>query len=291
MPMQPLGEVFGYPIHNHSDEARRYQSERLCPFNNKVPECTKVSLSDPLGVCSILHGNDTVVTCPVRFRQGWRIADDAAAFFFPSEARTTRLTEVRIKDEAGESAGNIDVVIVCLDEQGAIIDFGSLEVQAVYISGNVRRPFRHFMDSQNPAMDWSAELHYPRPDYLSSSRKRLAPQIYYKGSIIKGWGKKQAIALQKSFYETLAPLDRVGQEKADMAWLIYDLQYDKVRHVYDLVLVDIVYSLFDEALERISIPRAGPIEPFMHTLQAKLAATVRRRSLGGQPEASPIVDV
>jgi len=36
---------------------------------------------------------------------------------------------------------------------------------------------------------------YPRPDYLSSSRKRLAPQLIFKGGIINAWGKKTAVAL------------------------------------------------------------------------------------------------
>ena len=29
------------------------------------------------------------------------------------------------------------------------------------------------------------------PDYLSSSRKRLVPQLIYKGSILKAWGKNR----------------------------------------------------------------------------------------------------
>jgi len=29
-------------------------------------------------------------------------------------------------------------------------------------------------------MDWTKQRHYPRPDYLSSSRKRLAPNLFIK---------------------------------------------------------------------------------------------------------------
>ena len=29
-----------------------------------------------------MHGNRPVITCPVRFRENWLIADDAADFFF-----------------------------------------------------------------------------------------------------------------------------------------------------------------------------------------------------------------
>jgi hypothetical protein len=38
---QPLAEVFGHLITDHTEKANRYRTRRLCPFNNKVPNCTK----------------------------------------------------------------------------------------------------------------------------------------------------------------------------------------------------------------------------------------------------------
>jgi hypothetical protein len=169
MPKQPLAEVFGFPIDNMASDAQRYCKNKPCPFNNKVPNCTKDKAKDPLGVCSVFHGQDVVITCPIRFRQEWVIAEDATAFFFPPDTAWTSLTEVRLSDKHGKSAGNIDVVLVAYDEQGQIIDSGALEVQAVYISGNGSLPFKYYMeDPENrQQMDWSKEPLYPRPDYLS----------------------------------------------------------------------------------------------------------------------------
>lgn len=76
MPKQPLAEVFGYPIDNQTPEAIRHREKRLCPFNNKVPNCTKDKANDPLGVCSVYETDTVAITCPVRFRQDWLIADD-----------------------------------------------------------------------------------------------------------------------------------------------------------------------------------------------------------------------
>ncbi len=179
---QPLAEVFGYSITDQSSEANRYRSLRLCPFNNIVPNCTKDKAKNPLGVCSIFQEDDVVITCPIRFRQDWVITDHASEFFFSPGTTWTSLTEVRLNDFHGKSAGNIDVVLVAYDEQGKIYDFGALEVQAVYISGNVRTPFEHYMNDPqaNQSMNWANEPNYPRPDYLSSSRKRLAPQLLFK---------------------------------------------------------------------------------------------------------------
>jgi len=242
LPKHPLAEVFGFPITNHTKEARRYRELRLCPFNNRVPNCTKDKANDPLGVCSIYDGADVTITCPIRFREGWLIAEHAASFFFPQGAKWTSLTEVRINDKHGRSAGNIDVVLVAYDEHGQVTDFGSLEVQAVYISGNVRRPFMELMKNANVKdFDWAQEKNYPRPDYLSSSRKRLAPQLIFKGGILKEWKKKQAVAIDKGFYATLPPLKQVKPAGADLAWLVYDLKLNTQRKVYELKLCETIY--------------------------------------------------
>ena len=172
---QPLAEVFGHLIDDQSAKADRYRSKRLCPFNNKVPNCTKDKAKNPLGVCSIYYQEKPVITCPIRFREEWLITDDAASFFFKDDATWSSLTEVRLNDAHGKTAGNIDVVLVAYEDDGRIYDFGALEVQAVYISGNVRDPFAYYMEDPmaRASMDWSTQPNYPRPDYLSSSRKRL----------------------------------------------------------------------------------------------------------------------
>jgi Restriction endonuclease NotI len=268
----PLAEVFGFPIDNQSGEATRNRNAKLCPFNNKVPNCTKDKALDPLGVCSIFDENGkATITCPIRFRENWMIAEDAAAFFFPKNTSWTSLTEVRLKDATGQSAGNIDVVLVSYDEQGRLLDFGSLEVQAVYISGNVRNPFASYM--QDPVsrsnMVWDG-ANYPRADYLSSSRKRLAPQMLYKGGIFKEWNKKQAVALHKSFYETLPSLPEIEAEKADIAWFLYDLKLSEKENRFVLSRHKTIYTAFEPSLLRITKAPAGPVDDFIQHLQSKL---------------------
>ena len=112
MPRQPLVEVFGFLVGDKSSEADRYRQDRLCPYHNVVPSCTKDKAENPLGVCSIYYGEIPTIICPIRFRQGWIIASNAARFFFPEGANWTSLSEVRLKDRDGKSAGNIDLVLV-----------------------------------------------------------------------------------------------------------------------------------------------------------------------------------
>ena len=292
MPDHPLAEVFGFPSDNNSERAVRYRKNRLCPYNNRVANCTKDKANDPLGVCSILDAhNNLVITCPIRFRQDWIITDDAAAFFFPPGTTWTSLTEVRLNDRHGKSAGNVDIVLVSYDQRGHILDFGSLEIQAVYISGNVRRPFEHYMQDPlaNHAMDWSRQRNYPRPDYLSSSRKRLVPQLIYKGGILKSWNKRQAVVLHRGFYDTLPDLIEVTSEEADMVWLVYDLAMDPTQNQYQLTLHHAVHTLFRPALDQIVTPEPGPVDEFIDLLQEKLDAKLENDE--NAPDAPTLADL
>ena len=287
MPNHPLAEIFGYPAENTGKEANRYRKLRLCPFNNRVPNCTKDKADNPLGVCSVFHDASIAVTCPIRFRQFWLIAEDAAAFFFPDGPSWTSLTEVRLNDRNGESAGNIDVVLVAYDSKGKVTDFGALEVQAVYISGNVRRPFEYYMENPeaNANKGWRGKLNYPRPDYLSSGRKRLVPQLLYKGGILNAWGKKIAVALDKSFFATLPDLKQAASGHADVAWMVYDLELNETKTVYSIRRDRTVHSAFNEVLEQIARPSIGPVDEFVERLQAKLDEKLEN---GSKPETKTI---
>jgi len=103
LPKQPLAEVFGYPIDNFSPAAERHRRLKLCPFNNKVPNCTKSRAENPIGVCSVYDANQTAtVTCPIRFREDWYIVEHAARYGFDtrllpmSNTHHTKMTELLI---------------------------------------------------------------------------------------------------------------------------------------------------------------------------------------------------
>jgi len=286
MPKHPLGEVFGFPCDNLTAEAQRYRKNRLCPFGNKVPNCTKDKARDPLGVCSVLHQSEVVITCPIRFRQGWLIAEDAANFLFGKKANWTTLTEVRLADNLGKSAGNIDVVLASYNDDGQVLDFGALEIQAVYISGNIRQPFKYYMKEpkKHAQMDWTRRPNYPRPDYLSSSRKRLAPQLIFKGEILNQWNKKICVALNKSFFHTLPELTQVRREDADIAWLIYDLKLDTKSNKYNLSRDKTVFTKFEDSLLIITQTQAGDINRFIEALQDKVDKKLNGNNKCAGPE-------
>lgn len=179
------------------------------------------------------------------------------------------------------------LILLSYDDRGRVLDFGAIEVQAVYISGNVRQPFETYMNNPEgwDSVDWSKlAAYYPTPDYLSSSRKRLVPQLLYKGTILQEWGKKQAIAVQKRFFETLPQLPQVQQQDAEIAWKLYDLEPQGEK--FNLTLTKTIYTEYWAALNRISTPQVGKLEDFIDVLQRKLDS-----KLDSSPDTQTITDL
>ncbi len=153
-------------------------------------------------------------------------------------------------------------------------------MQAVYISGNVRNPFRYFMDDRQARYNMSWEgLNSPKPDYLSSSRKRLVPQLLYKGTILRSWNKKIAVVTQTAFFDTLPSLPEVSREEAEVCWLLYDLQ-PQAQGMNSLVLNRRIFTKFWPALNIITTPKIGKVEDLIGVLQARLDA----KHSGSPPE-------
>lgn len=163
-PKNPLAEVFGFPVTNKSERALLRQTNKLCPFHNVVASCTKSSAVEPLGVCSVVDKDEPTITCPTRFKEEHLIIAAAKDFFFAPGASFVALPEIRLTDAGGRPAGNIDVVLVAHDERGFVTDFGAIEIQAVYISGNVRWPFRACLkDLSSKTLDWAGAKEYRAP--------------------------------------------------------------------------------------------------------------------------------
>ena len=198
------------------------------------------------------------------------------------------MAEVRVADRNGVSAGNVDIVLVSYDDHGRILDFGAVEVQAVYISGNIRRPFEFYMENPHSRanMDWRGQANYPRSDYLSSSRKRLAPQLIYKGGIFKAWQKKTAVVLDRTFFARLPTFTEVEPSEADIAWMVYDLVLDPAQNRYHLTPHTTIYTKFEAALLRLTRSEPGPVEAFVAHLQERLDTSLT----GTPPDAPTLLD-
>ena len=89
---------------------------------------------------------------------------------------------------------------------------------------------------------------------------------------MKQWNRKQVVALQSSFYNTLTSLPEFDKDESDFAFFLYDLIPNKETEVLNLKLQRIVYTKFANALEQIDKFEAGSLIQFTDILQRKLDA-------------------
>ena len=111
--------------------------------------------------------------------------------------------------------------------------------------------------------------------------------MLYKGGIFQSWKKKQTVALQKSFFETLPSLPTTTKSKANIAWFLYDLVFDKEQKKNNLVLIDTVYTEFKPALLRVTTPEPGDISGFINILQNRLNEHLDKNP----PDAPSLTDI
>ena len=112
--------------------------------------------------------------------------------------------------------------------------------------------------------------------------------MLYKGTIFQAWQKKQCVALHRAFYDTLPKLPEVDQSEADIAWLLYDMEFISKHNIYQLVTHKTIYTKFAPALQEITTPIPGPMEHFMGQLQSKLDEKLEN---GYPPDAPTLADI
>lgn len=274
---QPLCEVFGFPVNSLIDPAVYSRAGKLCPYHNVVPECTKDKKANPLGVCSMWDNGLPVILCPIRFTQNYQVIQDTAPFLLAKNKQYSFVSETPLRDAGGNPAGKIDFVLVEHDND-QVIDFGGLEVQAVYITGNIRNPFAYYIQNPNERynMDWTED--YPGPDWLSSI-KRLLRQLTQKGIILNTWGKRLAVACQTQFYDNiwlLKDIPLTTAQEGEMGWFTYKLVINPQTQLFELKLEHTYYMKFKDAIQRFSTLEAGDIQEFIDVIKKKLAGKAIR---------------
>lgn len=215
-----ITEVFGYSVEDTSDEAIASRTKKPCPFQAPGTPCTKVSVSDPLGVCMFGETHVGTPVCPVRFIQKGQIFADVATAAFGRGHKIAVRPELRIlRKENGKKAGKVDYIIAVLGDDGRPADFCALEVQAVYVSGSSYYPmFHEFLETGVPppekrGLDWL------------SSRKRLIYQLNLKVPVFRRWGKKFFVAVDKQFFAALPKMKPVAElENSEVTWVLYDFK-------------------------------------------------------------------
>ncbi len=262
-----ISEIFGFGVDNQTAEARTSRSKKLCPFRST--QCTKVSKTDPIGICSLSDGRTAASLCPVRFLEDGKIFHDAAKIAFGSNVEFAIFPEIRLLkvEEEGKKTrkiGKVDFLIGMIDDD-KIVDFAAIEVQAVYFSGGKTRPPMDYYLRHGHLDVASSDR---RPDFRSSAQKRLAPQLQLKVPVFRRWGKKFFVVVDSHFFANLPSFKATTASNSEVTWLSYPIE--KQGDNYTLAEADIVYSEWDEI--QTSLREGTPPEPadIILELQTKL---------------------
>ena len=182
---------------------------------------------------------------------------------FPDVYLASEVPFMRSPD-TGRAAGRIDLVVA---RDGDASAWFGLEVQAVYFSGKG-------MQSDFELLQHNADRNPPeptvrrRPDWRSSSAKRLMPQLQVKGPTLRRWGTKLAIAVDMPFFEAIGgPTSAPSQDlnDGDIVWLVPRVtdDYRFVTHHWEVLSLE---ASCDKLLSAETIKR----QEFEDVLRAKL---------------------
>ena len=264
-----IAEWFGVPyVSMTSVERKRMARAALkempppsCPFQTGAPACSKRG-----GVCSIRESNNPPVTvCPKRFNSGNLLPKWLAEITGFSEIYLASEVPFMRSPSTGRAAGRIDLVIA--KDGDASVWFG-LEIQAVYFSGGgMNVDFRTILDHDG---DHPPEpIPTRRPDWRSSSAKRLMPQLQIKGPTLRRWGTKLAVAVDLPFFKaiggpTASPSTDLND--GDIIWMVpkIDENYNLIAHHWEVLSLE-------ESCKKLLSAETVKRQEFEDTLRSKLA--------------------
>ena len=213
---------------------------------------------------------EPVIVCPARFEE------ERLLIHWLAEIVGFALTEVQVAREVpfmrgtktNKPAGKIDLVVARTSEGGVV--WHGLEIQAVYFSGTG-------MDSYFTALRDSAEKTPPfpadnrRPDWRSSSAKRLMPQLLIKAPTLRRWGSKIAVAVDGPFFDAIggpSPQPSHDLNDGDVIWLVPRLMQDGGRPRLSRGHWEVL--TLEDSNEKLLAATAVRRETFEQTLKAKL---------------------
>ena len=240
-----IAEWYGNPfIQLKPVERRTFASVALgesetrprCPFQANNPICRKAG-----GVCTIqlyedggngrvgAPANLPVAVCPARFEQSNLLVEWLGEIvgFPPAQVSMAREIPFMESIATGKPAGKIDLV-VAREDTDRLAWYG-LEIQAVYFSGpGMTSEFNQLKADDTAVPPYPSQVR--RPDWRSSSAKRLMPQLQVKVPTLRRWGSKMAVAVDLPFFEAIGgPSPSFSQDLSDgdIIWLVPTLRRQK----------------------------------------------------------------
>lgn len=243
-PRYGIAEWYGLSFPDLPPNARQHLAKKAlqedrkapaCPFQHGRPPCRKRG-----GICSLLryaqapdgrlglHQGNPVIVCPSRFEENQLLVNWLAEIvdFAPEEAMIAREVAFMEGTSTERPAGKIDLVVARVSDDD--LKWYGLEIQAVYFSGQgMSSEFVNLRDDDHRIPTFPNAVR--RPDWRSSSAKRLMPQLQIKVPTLRRWGSKLAVSVDRPFFDSIGgPSAEPSRDlnDGDIIWLVPDLKRD-----------------------------------------------------------------
>lgn len=234
-------------------------------------------------------------TCPYRFHEAKTVFNWVGETIL-GDAKPLLVGEVGFLEASattdavgGDDVGRIDMVLVSsTTPKDAPMEWAALEIQAVYFSGNAMRgEFESFADD---TVDW---VTFPagkrRPDYRSSGPKRLMPQLQIKVPTLRRWGKKMAVVVDRSFFDSIGEMDRVEHiSNADIAWFVVKFEEVEGSKQMHIVQDEVRYTTLERSVEGLTGGKPVALPVFQDRIGDKIVHPAPPSVVG--PTVIPVSD-
>jgi hypothetical protein len=293
-----IGEWYGKSFIHLTIEERRFfallqhqkkkdRQSQPCPprlAENPDAVCTKAG-----GVCSIrvykLSDNEVtihvsnlgklVTTCPYRFNEGeiifhWvgkTILDCPDSTIVNEVGFLANDKEIMGVSQGNDDVGRIDKVLVNPNKEP--ISWCALEIQAVYFSGaSMKKDFDNIVTYSKDSIPFPVGVR--RPDFRSSGPKRLMPQLQIKVPTLRRWGKKMAVVIDRSFYDSIGDMGEIKDlSNSDIAWFVVRYKEEKMKQAI-LEPDFVIYTTLERTVEGLTGGTPVSLNEFEKRIKNKL---------------------
>lgn len=260
---------------------------RLYRFQSESGEGpTGAPLEEPLGAFR--------ATCPYRFHENLEVFRWVGETIL-GDAQPKLVGEVGFLEapatmdcESGDDVGRIDMVLVGNEPMpGLPLTWCAVEIQAVYFSGDAMgHEFKAISRKLSNSVPFPEGRR--RPDYRSSGPKRLMPQLQIKVPMLRRWGKKMAVVVDRSFFESIGEMDNVADiSNADIAWFIVRFEDVPGATSSRLVRDEVRYTTLERSVEGLTGGKPVSMSIFESRLLEKLTANSGKAWVADRTPSKP----
>jgi len=155
-----------------------------------------------------------------------------------------------------------------LDLSVDLDDWCGLEIQSVYFSGDrMSLEYDPFTEVSPPKVPFPEGRR--RPDFRSSSAKRLLPQLQTKIPSLRRWGKKMAVVVDEAFFYEMAEMEAVEHiSNCDIVWVV--VSYEREGHALRLQKKKVNFTTLEDAVLGLTAGKPVAREQFEDRILGRL---------------------